>query len=129
MKEFFEKWEPRQNLPTKIYLKEFKDDPNLGIIISFKEENDSLITFGFDWVLSYRNTNEGDLLKTFNECKGLTEWCFVKVMNSRYLNWFHEESYGIYKEKNIIHYRFLTDDDVIDVLSVEEPKIIRVEVQ
>ncbi len=46
-----------------------------------------------------------------------------RFINSRYLEWFHEETYGIHKKQaqEIIHYAFVTPNDVVDVLAEYSP--------
>lgn len=79
----------------------------------------------FDWVYSFRVTDEGDLLKMQNEQKGemLTGLYFVE--ESQYLEWFNEQSANIHDDA--VHYMLSTVDDVIDILSSVEPSIELIE--
>lgn len=75
----------------------------------------------FDWVHSFRVTDEGDLLKMLYEQKGLMLTSIYVVENSKYLEWFNEQSEHIHDD--VVHYIFSTVEDVIDVLSSVKPSL------
>ena len=75
----------------------------------------------FDWVHSFRVTDEGDLLKMLYEQKGLMLTSIYVVENSKYLEWFNEQSEHIHDD--VVHYIFSTVEDVIDVLSSVTPSL------
>lgn len=77
----------------------------------------------FEWVHSFRVTDEGDLLKMQGELNGLMLTGIYKVEDSRYLAWFNEQSANIHDYGSITHYLVVTGDDVIDVLSSISPTI------
>jgi len=122
MQETWNTWKPLANIPKRLYLEELKDNYD-GLTLSFrgeKENLDYLIVF-FDSAISYRNHDEGDLLRTLNEVHEHDVWPFFKVENSHYLEWFNQENFDIHKNKAIVHYLFATPNDVIDVLSFDSP--------
>lgn len=75
----------------------------------------------FDWVHSFRVTDEGDLLKMQYEQKGLMLTSIYVVENSKYIKWFNEQSGHIHDD--VVHYMFSTVEDVIDVLSSVKPSL------
>jgi len=77
----------------------------------------------FDWIHSFRVTDEGDLLKMQHEQNSAMISGVYKVANSPYLAWFHEQSAGVYTEEIVEHYMLVTNNDVIDVLSSIEPRL------
>lgn len=77
----------------------------------------------FDWVHSFRVTDEGDLLKMQDDLNGQMVTGIYKVEGSHYLAWFNEQSANTHDGDNITHYLIVTDDDVIDVLSSVSPTI------
>lgn len=77
----------------------------------------------FEWVHSFRVTDEGDLLKMQGELNGSMVSGVYIVEKSNYLAWFNEQSYNIHNEDVINHYLIVTCDDVIDVLSSVSPAI------
>lgn len=91
-------------------------------------EDNSLpsLIINFDSIISYRNTDESYLLKTLNERENFSKWPLFKIKNSQYLVWFHEQTYDIYKKQlpEIIHYAFITPNDVVDVLAHHTPILI-----
>ena len=95
---------------------------SLEIIFSFgkNEERERAKVF-FDWTHSFRVTDEGDLLKMLEEQNGAMTTGVYSVENSRYLEWFNEQSGNIHDD--VSHYMFVTINDVIDVLSSVEPLI------
>ncbi|HMM19099.1 MAG TPA: hypothetical protein PKA10_00075 [Selenomonadales bacterium] len=123
------KWIPWEGLPSKMYLERFVDDKS-GISFLMTGKDGSQIQIVFDGsVLSYRNTDEGRRLKTINflEQKYGKEfyatWSMFKVVKSEYLEWFGQETYNMYNDYSIVHYVFLTCNDILEVLSTYEPQI------
>ncbi|MDI6457934.1 hypothetical protein QL193_21280 [Cronobacter muytjensii] len=77
----------------------------------------------FDWVHSFRLTNESDLLKMQEEQNGQLLVGLYTVDSSGYMKWFAEQSAGIHDGEEITHYLIATSDDVIEILSSVEPLI------
>lgn len=128
--EEWERWFPTNDIPSVIYNDKLIDDDN-GITIKFSNEYDTKnIIVAFDGnVLSYRNTDEGSLLKKIDflddryGTKFYSEWSLFKAKGTDYINWFLEESSGIYKAEEVQHYIFVTPHDVIEVLSKDPPNV------
>lgn len=129
--EQWKRWEPVNGIPTRIYNDSLVDSKE-GLIITFSNEtNTKNLIATFDGiVLSYRNTDEGSLLKMLNYLhqqygtEFYSQWPLFKVENSAYLNWFLTESSGIYESRKVEHYVFLTPNDIIEVLSTYDPEIV-----
>lgn len=77
----------------------------------------------FDWIHSFRLTDEGDLLKMQDEQQGNMVTGIYSVENSSYLKWFNEQSADVHSTGDIVHYFIVTTNEVIDVLSSEEPLV------
>ncbi|WP_148569846.1 hypothetical protein [Leclercia adecarboxylata] len=75
----------------------------------------------FDWIHSFRVTDEGDLLKMQEEHNGMMLTGLYRVEKSKYLEWFNEQNGNIHD--GIVHYMFSTIDDVIDILASISPLI------
>ncbi|TDX51133.1 hypothetical protein [Orenia marismortui] len=125
------KWKPNTNIPKKVNLESLIDNKE-GLMLTFtdKHNRDNLIYVFFKGsVLSYRNTDEGNLLQTFYclsqmyDDEFYTQWSFFKIKNSSYIRWFNKESYKKYKGCNIEHYIFITPNDIIEVLSTYCPEV------
>jgi hypothetical protein len=129
--EQWERWIPISGLPSKIYNDTFIDSKE-GVILEFSDETDKKkIVVKFEGgVLSYRNTDEGSLLKKLNYLDQqygtdfYSEWTLFKAKNSEYISWFLEESSGIYESNQVEHYVFLTSNDVIEILSTYTPSVV-----
>lgn len=130
-KENWKSWNPIQDLPKEIYNDSLIDDTEgLVIIFSDKDNKNRIIVKFENLVLSYRNTDEGSLLKMLNYLNreygdsfyiGLP---FFIVDNSEYIKWFLDQSSGIYQKQDVKHFVFVTPHDVIEVLSKYEPEIL-----
>lgn len=77
----------------------------------------------FDWIHSFRLTDEGDLLKMQEEQNGEMVTGVYIVEKSIYLEWFTNQSAGIHDSEFITHYLIVTSDEVVDVLSSVSPLI------
>lgn len=78
----------------------------------------------FEWIHSFRVTDESNLLKMQNELEGKMVTGVYTVEKSSYLSWFNEQSANIHDADFLNHYLIVTSDDVIDVLSSVSPTII-----
>jgi hypothetical protein len=128
--EEWKKWIPSKELSLKMYIEKVIDDKKgLQLFCQSKDEKITIKICFENFVLSYRNTDEGrrlKMLKFLTEKYGkefYAEWSFFKVINSTYIEWFNQETYNMYSDYNIEHYVFLTCDDVVEVLSTYEPQI------
>ncbi|MGJ0190848.1 hypothetical protein ACR6A7_00700 [Pantoea sp. RRHST58] len=77
----------------------------------------------FEWIHSFRVTDEGDLLKMQDDLNGQMITGIYTVEGSHYLSWFNEQSANIHDGGYINHYLIVTGDDVIEVLSSVSPTI------
>ncbi len=97
---------------------------SIEMIFSSTNSNESKkIKIVFDWMHSFRVTDEGDLLKMQDDLKGEMTTGIYTIENSHYLAWFNEQSDNIHDENVITHYLIVTGDDIIDVLSSVSPKV------
>lgn len=48
---------------------------------------------------------------------------YITKNNSSFVRWFNEESCEKFVDKNIEHYVFITEDDIIEVISAIAPQI------
>lgn len=119
----FEKWIPIDNLPETLYLEAIYDDyEGFRLLLKGDAKQDKVLRITFDPALSYRNTDEGDLLKTIDE-QDFGGWSLYVASNSDYLRWFHKESHGIHEGVDIVHYAIYTPNDCLDILSAYLPKV------
>ncbi|MGY5954727.1 hypothetical protein ACUY4R_003405 [Kosakonia sp. BK9b] len=85
------------------------------------DDGNMKLKLSFDWVHSFRLTDEGDLLKMQDEQQGNMLKGIYLVENSSYLKWFNEQSADVHINEGITHYLIVTTNDVVDALSSEKP--------
>ena len=109
-----------------LYYCEALHDDNEGfrIILEHESGKGPLLKVTFGKFLAYRNIDESNRLKLWNEHKDIAEkHTFYEVENSIWVKWFVNENKGKYESSEIKHYMILTSQDVIEVLSYDEPQI------
>ncbi|MBS1521139.1 MAG: hypothetical protein JST50_09090 [Bacteroidetes bacterium] len=77
----------------------------------------------FDSYFSYRITVESGRIKSLNNP---TLQVFGQTKKSEYLDWFKDESSGIYDDQEMTHYSILCQDGIIDVITSCIPKTGRI---
>lgn len=96
----------------------------LELTLSSSDKDMNKVRIVFEWMHSFRVTDEGDLLKMQDALEGKMIMGVYIVEDSNYLSWFNEQSANIHDGDLINHYLIVTGDDVIDVLSSVSPTII-----
>jgi len=119
--EKYKKWLPLENIPDRLYIDGLYDDREGFRLLLSDYETGRMLRITFDPVLSYRNTDEGDLLVTLESREGFIRWPLFIIENSKFIQWFNEESLNIHKDKNPMHYSIYTPNDIIDVISAFPP--------
>ncbi len=80
----------------------------------------------FDSHLAYRKVEEGDALLTISEIRnsvGTGKYIYL-VNDSDFVNWIILQKFDTFRKGSLFHYMFALSDDIIDVISLEEPKIL-----
>lgn len=129
--EKWNKWIPLENLQPKYNVDSILDSfDGLKIILSDTKDSSKKVIFNFDGLIdSYRSSDEGFSLRKLNELEKFygndfyKNWTFFTVENSEYIKWLSNESYGVYDSIPKQHYSFLASNVVIDIISLEEPKV------
>lgn len=130
MNEKWEKWHPVEGLPEKVDLPNLCFDKNGLRLEMVGVDHYERIIFQYESTLSFRLTDEGRrlrLLSYLNDNYGkdfLGKWSFFKIMDSPYVRWLNEETYGIYEQYEVEHHAFLTTNEVVEVISATMPIII-----
>jgi hypothetical protein len=120
----FRKWKPFAEYPDELYCEGIHDDYEGIRILIRKDRKDSMRRIKFDHVFGYRVADESYKLKTIEALPddGSIEGPFFILEESDYLEYFHEETLGIYRDMGIEHYCIYLCNDCIDVLSSYEPE-------
>ena len=125
IKPIFKKWEFITNLSTDIlYFKGLYDDHEGFRVLLETESDNKLLKVSFDTVLSYRNTDESDLIKLFDESEGIGGGCVYTVSKSNFLKSFHDNNHGIRQDEVITHFAIYTPSACLDILSISNPDIM-----
>jgi hypothetical protein len=120
--EIYKKWEPIKSIPASLYCEGIHDDyEGFRILLKGEDQNASILRIKFESALAYRNVEDGKRSKTQDLLSDAKDFSLYTVINSKWLNWFSEENYGMYDGLNLVHYAILSLNDWIDVLSAEQP--------
>lgn len=123
-KDLYTVWRPVEGVPARLYCEAIHDDyEGFRILLRGEDANSSVLRITFDPALAYRNIDEGNLLRTLVKVDNIRESSLFTVENSTWIEWFREESDGIYEGREIVHYAIYTPNDCIDVLAEFDPLV------
>lgn len=116
-----EQWNPVGDLKGPFYLMSLVDNKD-GLSLRLNGEGvDETIIIIFQNPFSYKNADEGKLLKSLRD--GKIRGGFFKFRQSEYIDWLHEETFNQWKKNELVHYAIYTPNDCIDILSLNEPVV------
>ncbi len=117
----YRKWTPLPQFTNKGFFAAGLEDGENGLQFRFELDEPKLVlTISFDSDLLYMTSDEADRLMSV-ELEG--PHLFWKIEDSGLLRQFHQLSMDTHKHQRITHFAFLSHDDCIDVLALDEPKI------
>lgn len=93
------------------------------LTIKIQAPSGEMISVIFDSFLSYRRIDEGDALKTLSDIKyscGLGRSIYL-VKDSDFIDWFIVQCDGVRDVSCLKHFLIMTVDDLIDVISLDDP--------
>ena len=114
-----------KGLPQRLFLSGLYDDiDGFRVVLKEKIKDKKSYILKFDGQIAYRNVNESERLKTLNDNKALCEnHTFFYTRKSDFISWIIEESYDIVSEDEVTHYLLATPEDVVEIISLEEPTL------
>lgn len=83
----------------------------------------NMIQITFDFIYSFRITDEGDLLKMLDEYEGELVIGAYVTQEGELLKWFQAQSYNIHASEELNLYIFVTQNEIVEVISNQAPKI------
>lgn len=124
-------WEPIEALTKRYEIVSVIDDGTDFSILLVENKNESKkIRLLFESLVeTYRCAPESyryKLIIELSEKYGgdfYRDKTFFKVENSSYVKWILEESCGISENRSLIHFAFITDNVILDLLAYKDPKI------
>ncbi len=131
MQEQWIRWEPVKGLSRKYYVESISDSIEGFKIILFdsSDRRKKVHVIFEDSVDSYRSIDESLKFRDTYELhqqygsKFSTEWTFFKVINSSYVKWLSEQTYGTVEPEYLTHFVLLAVDSMVDIINPVEPKI------
>ncbi|WP_343540126.1 hypothetical protein [Sphingobacterium thalpophilum] len=121
MEEKYEKWDPITDLPNNPFFYEmYFEKGKLVVLLKQSDLADRCLKIEFSNPLAYRIVNESGRMKTLDNPFIYT---FCKTDASKFLEWFDEESYGIFDDLHNYHYMVCNSDNIIDVITNQAPKV------
>jgi hypothetical protein len=127
--ERFVKWEPTRGLP-RVDPKSIAQDfgKNGGLHISLVEPYAGGKAFRIDFAraLAFRSANESFRLKVLESLRNELPWPTFNVEDSEWVQWFHDQTFGAYRDWPVKHFLFI-GEDVIEVLSSEAPAFVEIQ--
>jgi len=120
--ERFVRWEPIQGLPKTVDTPSLVHDNDRGFRLTLVEERAEgrQFTVAFEQPLAFRSANESYRLKLIESLQPQLPWPTFKVDNSTWVEWFHDQTSGIYIDWKVEHNK-IVGEDVIEVLSQRAP--------
>ena len=131
-KEKWIKWEPVAKIPQTLLLDNIQYDcNNLSISLYNPENRSQILNIVFDGFLAFRSMDESKYSSWYDieydqvltdmelEPNSLQKWSLFTVENSRFVNWFLNQTGGVHDEDPIIHYLIVTPADAVEILDIE----------
>ncbi|WP_147465505.1 hypothetical protein [Pseudomonas syringae group genomosp. 3] len=81
------------------------------------------LSFELRDVLGFKLANDSYTWRSDAERMRASDCSTFKVRNSKYIEWFNAETYGVGGLAGAIHYAFLMDEESIDVVSFNDPVV------
>jgi hypothetical protein len=122
------KWEPLPSLPRNLDTQSLTTDYRNGFqfVLAEPHANGRAFRLKFEHPLAFRSVNESYRLKLIEPINSQLPWPTFKVEHSTWVEWFHDQSLGIYRDWAVEHFLFM-GEHVIEVLSVVPPVITEIE--
>ncbi len=133
MSEKWIRWEPAENISIRYSIRSISHmiEGLYMIFEGFADENKKVyVKFKIPFN-GFRSTHERYREQTWDDLskQGYEEgffWnkTFFKVTNSSYIEWLLKEVYDISDRSSLIHFAFIDENFLFDIVTTEEPEII-----
>ncbi len=98
----------------------------LSLLISAEYPDVREVEFKFDLkdVVGYKFANDSYTWRSDAAQKRKKDWSIFKVEDSRYLQWFKDETYNAVNLSGATHFSFLLEESGVDIVSLNDPEVI-----
>ena len=124
MSEKYIKWVPIEPVPFPLDLENLhKDDKGLSILLNSEDHTDKFLHIRFSDYEALREMGEEFKTRFWHEVEIEEDYPLFIVENSEWLEWFHVQSDGNFRDLDIQHYAIWTTENWIDILSSSKPLV------
>jgi len=123
------KWEPISSTYGELYLENLSyGNGGLSILLKEKENTEKLLKIQFKLFMGFRTFAEFYRLRAVSENPMSnspdSKWTFFVSEDDELIQWLKDENYNILStERRFKNYVIWTPDDIIEVISEEEPLV------
>lgn len=122
MKERFIPAPTRPEIPPGSNLTLLQDDSD-GLALVLAAADETSYRIWFPRRLAYLVTDEGDRLRSMEYLDGRAATPVGRIENSRWKEWFVEETLEIRKNEHLVHWCIVTPNDIVEVIAQEPPEV------
>jgi hypothetical protein len=117
------RWEPNIGLPRNLDTPVLTNDYEHGLQLILAESSADGRAFSvqFEKPIAFRSANESYRLELIQSLADLP-WRTFKIAGSRWVDWFHDETNGIYHGWTIQHFVFV-GEDIVEVCPALNPDL------
>lgn len=120
MMESFSPKSTTPTLPANSVVSLLRDDSS-GLTVVLTAPDETSYEIRFPRRLAYLVTDEGDRLRSMDYLNARAATPLGCIENSKWKEWFVEETLEIRKADALIHWCIVTPNDIIDVIAEESP--------
>ncbi len=102
----------------------FDDLEGFRVIVKGNDNNDYTLKFDRH-IIGYRHFDEGDRFNSKYEFScDIKYWSLFKSYNSDFIDWLNTETFSPYDYGEVLHVILIAQNNIIDILAFDEPKIV-----
>ena len=118
----YNKWEPVAETVDELYFHELHNGSGkLKILLKKFGQDEVTLVILFDGTLTYRVAQEAARMLTINDNAPMP--LFSVSTNSEFLDWFKEDSGGMFNDWSLMHISICNTDNIIDVITNQYPQV------